>query len=131
MIVPLLRSSKYGETITPPQGFERVPPLQGFFLSIDVNTMILWVHYRRIFLCGLVSPLQGSFLSIDVNTMILLVHYRRIFFGDCFASLGALSEWGVKIGMDVIVRLVCVVVVRGFAFVGKVPPLRGSINMFQ
>ena len=75
--------------------------------------------------------MQGFSLSIDVNTMILLVHYRRIFFGDCFASLGALSEWGVKIGMDVIVRLVCVVVVRGFAFVGKVPPLRGSINMFQ
>ena len=25
-------------------------------------------------------------------------------------------------------RLVCVVAVRGFAFVGEVPPLRGSIN---
>ena len=70
--------------------------------------------------------MQGSFQSIGVNKMILWVHYRRIFLGDCFASLGVLSEWGVKIGMDVIVRLVCVVAVHGFAFTGKVPPLWGS-----
>ena len=77
------------------------------------------------------SPLQGSFQSIGVNKMILWVHYRRIFWGIVSPRWAHYRNGCVKIGMGVIVRLVCVVVVRGFAFVGKVPPLRGSINMFQ
>ena len=77
-------------------------------------------------------PYRAFFLSIDVNTMILWVHYRRIFLGIAFSSLGALSGNGcVKIGMGVIVRLVCVVVVRGFAFVGKIPLLRSSKMCFN
>ena len=78
------------------------------------------------------SPLQGSFQSIGVNKMILWVHYRRIFFLGLFSPRWAHYRNGcVKIGMDVIVRLVCGVVVRGFAFVGKIPLLRSTINMFQ
>ena len=49
--------------------------MQGYSQSIDVNEIILWVHYRRIFLGGLLSPRWA--------------HYRN----GC-----------VKIGMDVIVR---------------------------
>ncbi len=60
------------------QGFERVSPLQGFSLSIDVSTMILLSALFYDFLRGLVSSLQGFSLSIDVSTMILRRNVRRI-----------------------------------------------------
>lgn len=59
-------------------GVERVSPLQGFSLSIDVSTMILRRKVRRI------CPMQGFSLSIDVNTMILL----SVLFYDFFAWVG-------------------------------------------
>ena len=47
-----------------------------------------------------VSPFQGFSLSIDVNTMILRCIIVGFLGGIAFSSLGALSEWGVKMGME-------------------------------
>ena len=77
------------------------------------------------------SPLQGSSRSIDLSKMILRCIIVE-FFGGLFSPRWAHYRNGcVKIGMDVIVRLVCVVVVRGFAFVGKIPLLRSSKMCFN
>ena len=54
-------------------GFEKVSPLQGSFQSIGVNKMILWVHYRRIFL-GVGVALAGLFYVFTTNQLFYCFH---------------------------------------------------------
>ena len=55
----------------------RICPMQGFSLSIDVNTMILLSVLFYDFLRGLVLPLKGSStLSAPINYLVIFMGLR-------------------------------------------------------